>query len=104
MKIKKIEIDKILCISCGLCQSIAPKAFEMKDGKSHPKEDWQDENEKNIISAARSCPVAAISLVDKDGKQINWGLGLKDNIAFLPVLELSIATFFRSSINETERP
>ena len=62
MKIKEIKIDQNLCIGCGVCQSMAPKAFELKDGKSYVKENWQEESEENIKAAKESCPVQAISL------------------------------------------
>ena len=59
---KEIQVDQNLCIGCGNCQAIAPKAFELKDGKSYVKEDWQEESEENIKAAKESCPVQAISL------------------------------------------
>ena len=62
MAIKEVQVDQNLCIGCGNCQAIAPKAFELKDGKSHVKESWQEESEENIKAAKESCPVQAISL------------------------------------------
>ena len=62
MAIKKIQVDQNLCIGCGNCQALAPKAFELQDGKSHVKESWQEESEENIKAAKESCPVQAISL------------------------------------------
>jgi len=70
MRIKKIEVNHNLCIGCGVCQALASKAFQLANGKSHKKEDWQKETEENIINAARSCPVGAISLYDENGKKI----------------------------------
>ncbi len=71
MKIKKIEIDKNLCIGCGSCVVIAQEAFEPKDAKSCVKKDWQKESQENIISAQRACPVGAINLYDKDDKKVD---------------------------------
>ncbi|MCD5396368.1 MAG: ferredoxin [Candidatus Pacebacteria bacterium] len=65
MAIKKIQIDQNLCIGCGNCQAIAPKAFELKDGKFHLKENWQEETEENIKSAKEGCPVQAIFLIEE---------------------------------------
>ena len=65
MAIKEIQIDQNLCIGCGSCQAMAPKAFELKDGKSHVKENWQEESEENIKTAKESCPVQAISLKEE---------------------------------------
>ncbi|MCD6429339.1 ferredoxin [bacterium] len=71
MKIKEIKIDHNLCIGCGSCQAIASKAFELKDGKSNPKDGWEQEAEENIKTAAQSCPVQAISLYDEEGNKID---------------------------------
>jgi ferredoxin len=65
MKVKEIQVDQNLCIGCGNCQAVAPKAFELKDGKSHVKKEWQTEEEENIRSAAQGCPVQAISLLEE---------------------------------------
>ena len=65
MKIKEIKIDQNLCIGCGVCQSMAPKAFELKDGKSYVKENWKEESEENIKAAKDGCPVQAISLEEE---------------------------------------
>jgi len=62
MAIKEIQVDQNLCLGCGNCQAIAPKAFELKDGKSHVKKNWQEESEENIRAAKEGCPVQAISL------------------------------------------
>lgn len=65
MSIKEIKVDHNLCIGCGNCQAIAPKAFELKDGKSNVKENWQEESEENIKAAKEGCPVQAISLTEE---------------------------------------
>lgn len=70
MKIKKIEVDKNICIGCGSCVAIAEKAFELKNSKSEVKKDWQGENEENIIAASRSCPVLAIFLYNEKNQKI----------------------------------
>lgn len=62
MAIKKIKVDQNLCIGCGNCQAIAPKAFELKKGKSSVKKTWKQESEENIRAAKEGCPVGAISL------------------------------------------
>ena len=65
MAIKEIKIDQELCIGCGSCEALASKAFELKDGKSIVKADWQKENAENVKTAIQSCPVAAISIVEE---------------------------------------
>jgi ferredoxin len=54
-----IKVNKELCIGCGLCASIAPKAFKIdEDGKAKVKEQLNDKLTKEAIN---SCPVEAIS-------------------------------------------
>jgi len=65
MAIKEIKIDQELCIGCGSCEALASKAFELKDGKSFIKPDWQKENGENVKTAAQSCPVAAITIIEE---------------------------------------
>lgn len=77
-----LQHDRINCIGCGACATIAPKFWEMNDdGKSDiiggkPKENgWQEKeiNEEDYdinLEAAESCPVEVIHLVDDEGKKI----------------------------------
>jgi ferredoxin len=56
---KKIIVDKAKCIGCGICASIAPDIFEIKeDGKSHVKNEAAEDGEM----AVSSCPVGAITI------------------------------------------
>lgn len=51
------------CIGCGLCVSIAPKVFEMKNGLSVAKDPNGDKKfPKETKEAADSCPVQAIKI------------------------------------------
>ncbi|MBU4245510.1 MAG: ferredoxin [Nanoarchaeota archaeon] len=56
-----LKIDANLCIGCGLCITICPDAFELKDdGKAHVV----NENgckKCNCDEAIEKCPVIAIS-------------------------------------------
>lgn len=61
---KKLKIDPG-CITCGLCQFIAPEVFEVTDIsriKSHAK---IDDNRDAIEQAITGCPVAVITYEDK---------------------------------------
>ncbi|MFZ5366120.1 MAG: ferredoxin [Patescibacteria group bacterium] len=54
------QVDKDVCIGCGLCVTIAPKTFRLrKDGKAEVINPPGDEEEK-IKEAVDSCPVGAI--------------------------------------------
>jgi len=61
---KKIIIDKNLCIGCGVCSTIAPKTFKLgPDGKAEVIEPTVDD-EETIKKVIDSCPVGAIKLAD----------------------------------------
>lgn len=69
-KIAKIIVDAGLCIGCGSCAAVASKTFELNaENKSIVKNSENDDNE-TILMAAKVCPVKAIILYDKNGKQI----------------------------------
>jgi ferredoxin len=57
----KITVDQGKCIGCGACAATCPEAFELKDGKAHPKKANVDK--LTCEKAAESgCPVGAISV------------------------------------------
>lgn len=57
---KKPKVDQSLCIGCGLCASLCPDVFELReDGKSGVK---NPSGECNLEEVVESCPVGAISL------------------------------------------
>lgn len=55
----KVKVDQNTCIGCGSCESICPKNFKMKQGKSSVV---NEEPCKETQDAIDSCPVNAISL------------------------------------------
>ncbi len=55
-----VSLDKEKCIGCGLCTSICPEVFELKeDGKAYVKGECGEGCD--CSSAAESCPVQAIT-------------------------------------------
>lgn len=60
----KARIDQQGCIGCGLCESMCPEVFEMRDdGVAHVKIDpVPPESEQDCRSAADSCPVSVITI------------------------------------------
>lgn len=62
---KKIKVDKDLCIGCGLCATIAEKTFRLNgEGKAEVIEKAKDE-EKKVLEAIDSCPVQAITFLEE---------------------------------------
>lgn len=60
----KAEVNQDTCIGCGLCPSIAPAVFELKDdGKAHVVSDPVPEVDEDAAQEAQSsCPVDAITV------------------------------------------
>jgi ferredoxin len=62
----KITVDKPRCISSGDCVETAPTVFQLDtDGKSDLMNPT-GASDAVIVSAARGCPVKAITVVDED--------------------------------------
>ncbi|HBD06587.1 MAG TPA: ferredoxin [Firmicutes bacterium] len=64
---KKVRVTKDVCISCGLCTTIAPEVFHFgDDGKAESSfEDCVPEDlEASAEEAASSCPVEAIEVTE----------------------------------------
>ena len=70
MAIKKIEVDRDLCIGAGTCVVVAPKTFDLDDELKAIVTDPKGNDEDTIIEAAKVCPVFAIILKDEKDKQI----------------------------------
>ncbi len=60
----RIVHDEYVCASLGMCESIAPKFFEIgEDGTLQVKNDHPDEAHRGLIEdAVISCPTGALSL------------------------------------------
>lgn len=60
-----VEVDTNTCIGSGMCMGSAPDHFDLEDGVSvvlKPKTEPADE----VMDAAESCPVEAITVKDAD--------------------------------------
>lgn len=58
-------VDKIACIGCGLCVTLAPGSFKLDaDNKAETINPPKD-NEEKIQEAIDSCPVTVISWSSK---------------------------------------
>lgn len=66
-----ITVDLNKCIAAGPCAIAAPGVFEIRpeDGKAIIRNPDGESLEK-VLEAARCCPILAIMIKDKNGKQI----------------------------------
>jgi len=75
MTIGKIKIDRDLCIGAGTCAVLAPNTFDLDDElkavlKKRSSELVEGDSDEDVLAAAKSCPVLAITIEDKSGGQI----------------------------------
>lgn len=60
---KKCNVNKDLCIGCGLCTSICPEVLAMgDDGLAEAVAEVSADLEAAVEEAAASCPVQAIEV------------------------------------------
>jgi ferredoxin len=66
-----IKIDRTTCISTANCIKVAPDIFELDDERICSFVNPAVDTEKDIIIEACSvCPVNALYVLDKEGKQL----------------------------------
>jgi len=70
LKIKKIVVDRSLCIGAGTCVVLAPGTFELDDENIAVVIDEAGNSAEEILMGAESCPTKAIFLYDEDDNQI----------------------------------
>ncbi len=68
--IKRIEIDRDLCIGAASCVVIAEKVFKLDDENKAIVIDPKGADDETILEAAKSCPTLAIFLYDENDQQI----------------------------------
>lgn len=68
--IRRIVVDRAACIGARSCVLVAEKTFEMDDENLAIVKNAELDDEETIKLAAKSCPVLAILLYDKDGNKI----------------------------------
>jgi len=73
-KIRKyiMRIDRNVCIGAATCVALAPKAWELdEEAKAIILDTVEEESAEALMNAAKGCPVAAITIIDKEtGKQV----------------------------------
>jgi ferredoxin len=60
-----VDVDARTCIGSGLCAGTAPDHFRLIGGVSHSVRPEIDPAEE-VLDAAESCPVEAITIRDKE--------------------------------------
>jgi ferredoxin len=66
----KAKVDRDLCVGIGNCVAVAPTVFQLDVERKATVLDVFSVSEDNLISAAESCPVNAITIQDEQGQQI----------------------------------
>ena len=70
-RVVRIEVDRELCIGVASCIAVAPEAYELDEEQiAIVRDEWKDLSDETLFESAEVCPVKAISLYDKDDKQI----------------------------------
>lgn len=69
-KYSKIEVDRNLCIGAASCVAVAPDVYELDGENKAIIKNPQAVDDDTHLLAAKSCPVLAIKLYGRDGKQV----------------------------------
>ncbi len=70
-KVKKIEVDRELCIGAASCIGVAPEAWELdEENIAILKKSWTDLDDDILIASAESCPTKAIFVYGENDEQI----------------------------------
>lgn len=55
-----VSVNQQTCISCGNCEAVCSKVFELKDGKSYVKKAQENSKLPCVKEAIASCPTNSI--------------------------------------------
>ncbi|MDP2933341.1 MAG: ferredoxin, partial [bacterium] len=69
-KIGKIVVDRDLCIGAASCIAVAENTYKLDNENKAVVIGPNAVDDDTLLMSAQSCPVRAILLFDKDGKQI----------------------------------
>ena len=62
----RISVDHNVCVGNSMCETLAPKVFVLNDDRQSEAVNPDGDTEENILEAAESCPVSAITVVDAE--------------------------------------
>ena len=62
----RVWVDHQLCVGNAMCESIAPRVFQLNEDRQSEAVNPTGDTEEKILKAAESCPVSAIFVEDAD--------------------------------------
>jgi ferredoxin len=66
-----VRLDRHLCVGFGDCIEVAPEAFELdEEGIAVVRSGAEAVDAARLIEACRSCPVDALTALDRSGAQL----------------------------------
>lgn len=67
----KVRVDRQVCVGNAMCESIAPKVFQLDENRQSKVVDPDGDSVEKILEAAENCPVSAIFVEDAEtGEQL----------------------------------
>ncbi|GEM_PF-467393 len=67
-----VKIDQAKCISSASCVSIAPDTFQLNNQQKSEVRAQEADSDDLKLQAAQACPAGAITIIDRETKQVVW--------------------------------
>ena len=61
---KKLDVDQVKCIGCGMCAGLDPEHFEIEDSGLSTVISQENIENESVSQAIDGCPTGAISISD----------------------------------------
>ena len=62
----RVWVDHQVCVGNAMCESIAPRVFQLNEDRQSEAVNPTGDTEEKILEAAENCPVSAIFVEDAD--------------------------------------
>jgi ferredoxin len=66
----KVRVDRNLCVGMGNCVDFAPTVYTLDEENKATVTNPKSVDDDTLLESAKSCPVKAIIIEDKDGHQL----------------------------------
>ncbi|MGK5629382.1 ferredoxin [Streptomyces sp. URMC 123] len=66
----RVEVDRAVCIGSGMCVDSAPRGFTLDSARKSRSVASETDPDNELMEAAESCPVEAISIRTVDGRAV----------------------------------